>query len=154
SEKEGSVLDPIMAIRYRITLRPGQTATIDLIYGIGDSRETAEAIMHKYRDRVLKKRAFELSWTHSQVLLRQINPSESDVQLFGKLAASTLLSNPALRAHEAIIRSNTREQSGLGSHSVSGDLRIVLLQLNDPDRLELVTQMIKAHTHWQLKGLA
>lgn len=154
SEKEGSVLDPIMAIRYRITLRPGQTATIDLIYGIGDSRETAEAIMHKYRDRVLKKRAFELSWTHSQVLLRQINASESDAQLFGKLAASIIFSNPALRADEAIIRSNNRGQSGLWSHSVSGDLPIVLLQVSDPDSLELVTQMIKAHTYWQLKGLA
>src|SRR5690606_35880885 len=40
------------------------------------------------------------------------------------------------------------------SHSVSGDLPIVLLMVSDPESLELVTQMVKAHAYWQLKGLA
>lgn len=150
---EGAVLDPVMAIRYRITVKPFSTATIDLIYGICDSREESEALMHKYRDRNLKKRALDLSWTHSQVLLRQINATEADAQIFGKLAASVIYSNPGLRANEAVIKSNFRGQSGLWSHSVSGDLPIVLLQIFDSDNLDLVTQMIKAHSYWQLKGL-
>src|SRR5690606_14334052 len=151
---QGAVLDPIMAIRYRISIKPSQVATIDLIFGISESRESSIALMHKYRDRNLKKRAFELSWTHSQVLLRQINASESDAQIYGKLAASVIYTNPNLRANTAIINNNFRGQSGLWSHSVSGDLPIVLLQIFDPESLELVTQMIKAHTYWQLKGLA
>src|SRR5690606_9358620 len=56
SGKDGSVLDPVMAIRYRITLKPNQVGTIDLTYGISESRESCEALMHKYRDRNLKKR--------------------------------------------------------------------------------------------------
>src|SRR5690606_25316260 len=32
SGSQGSVLDPIMAIRYRISIRPSQTATVDLIF--------------------------------------------------------------------------------------------------------------------------
>ncbi|MEO5648724.1 MAG: glucoamylase family protein [Ginsengibacter sp.] len=151
---EGAVLDPVMAIRYRLSIKPNQVATIDLIFGICETRESSEALMHKYRDRNLKRRAFELSWTHMQVLLRQINASESDAQLFGKLAASVIYSNPNLRTNETMIKSNFRGQSGLWSHSVSGDLPIVLLQIFDPESLELVTQMIKAHTYWQLKGLA
>jgi len=151
---QGSVLDPIMAIRYRITLKPNQIATIDLIFGISETKESSLALMHKYRDRNLKKRAFELSWTHSQVLLRQINATEADAQLYGRLAASVIYANTRLRADSAMIKSNFRGQSGLWSHSVSGDLPIVLLQIFDPESLELVTQMIKAHTYWQLKGLA
>lgn len=151
---QGAVLDPVMATKYRITVKPHSTATIDLIYGICESREDSEALMHKYRDRNLKKRALDLSWTHSQVLLRQINATEEDAQLFGKLAASIIYSNPALRASEAVIKSNFRGQSGLWSHSVSGDLPIVLLQILDLENLDLVSQMIKAHGYWQLKGLA
>ena len=154
SGNDGSVLDPVMAIRYRITLKPNQVGTIDLTYGISESRESCEALMHKYRDRNLKKRAFELSWTHSQVLLRQIQATEADAQLFGRLAASIIYGNPSLRAEAAVIKNNFRGQSALWSHSISGDLPIILVKINDPESLELATLVIKAHAYWQLKGLA
>ena len=150
---QGAVLDPVMAIKYRIIIKPHSTATIHSIYGICESRKESEDLMHKYRDRNLKKRALDLSWTHSQVLLRQINATEAEAQLFGKLAASVIYSNPALRASDEVIESNFRGQSGLWSHSISGDLPIVLLQIYDTKNLNLVTQMIKAHGYWQLKGL-
>ncbi|MDP3469471.1 MAG: glucoamylase family protein [Daejeonella sp.] len=150
---QGAVLDPVMATKFRITIKPYSTATVDLIYGICNSRKESEALMHKYRDKNLKKRALDLSWTHSQVLLRQINATEADAQIFGKLASSVIYSNPAFRANDTVIKSNYRGQSGLWSHSVSGDLPIVLLQIFDLGNLDLVTQMIKAHSYWQLKGL-
>ncbi|HEX6168476.1 MAG TPA: glucoamylase family protein [Chitinophagaceae bacterium] len=154
SGKEGSVLDPVMAIRYRILLKANQTATIDLIYGIADTKEACENLMFKYQDRYLKNRAFELSWTHSQVLLRQINSTESDAQLFNRLATSIIFSNSNLRADAAVIQNNYRGQSGLWSHSVSGDLPIVLLHVYEQESVELVKQMVKAHAYWRLKGLS
>lgn len=154
SGKEGSVLDPVMAIRYRILIKANQTATVDLIYGIADTKEACENMMFKYRDRNLKNRAFELSWTHSQVLLRQINATESDAQLFNRLAASIIYSNSNLRADAAVIQNNYRGQSGLWSHSVSGDLPIVLLHIYEQESVELVKQMVKAHAYWRLKGLS
>lgn len=153
SGSQGPVLDPVMAIRYRIRLNPNQSATVELIYGIGESRESCESLMHKYRDRHLKNRAFELSWTHTQVLLRQINASGSDAQLYDQLAAYVIYANPALRAEPSVINNNFRGQSGLWSHSVSGDLPIVLLHLYNAESIQLVKQMVQAHTYWRLKGL-
>ena len=37
SGSEGSVLDPIVAIRHRVTLGPGETATINIVTGMGDT---------------------------------------------------------------------------------------------------------------------
>jgi len=154
SGKEGSVLDPVMAIRYRIVIKANQTATVDLIYGIAETKEACESLMFKYQDRYLKNRAFELSWTHSQVLLRQINATESDAQLYNRLAASIIYSNSNLRADAAVIQNNYRGQSGLWSHSVSGDLPIVLLHVYEQESVELVKQMVRAHAYWRLKGLS
>ena len=154
SGKEGSVLDPVMAIRYRVLIKANQTATVDLIYGIADTKGACENLMFKYQDRYLKNRAFELSWTHSQVLLRQINATESDAQLYNRLAASIIYSNSNLRADAAVIQNNYRGQSGLWSHSVSGDLPIVLLHVYEQESVELVKQMVKAHAYWRLKGLS
>lgn len=153
SGKEGSVLDPVMSIRYRILIKPNQTATIDLVYGIADDKEACENLMLKYKDRFLKNRAFELSWTHSQVLLRQINATGSDAQLYNRLASSVIYSNSNLRADVSVIKNNYRGQSGLWSHSVSGDLPIVLLHVYEQESVELIKQMIQAHAYWKLKGL-
>lgn len=150
----GAVLDPVASIRYRITLKPNQSVTVDLIYGISETREACEDLMRKYKDEHLKSRAFELAWTHNQVLLRQINASEADAQLYDQLASSIVYPNPDLRGDPAVILNNFRGQSGLWSHSVSGDIPIVLLHMTDPGNLDLARQMIQAHAYWRLKGLA
>ena len=154
SGHHGAVLDPIASIRYRITVKPSQTATIDLIYGISETREACEGLMRKYQDEHLKSRAFELAWTHNQVLLRQINATETDAQLYDQMASSLVYPNPDLRGDPAVILNNFRGQSGLWSHSVSGDLPIVLLHMTDPDNLDLTRRMIQAHAYWRLKGLS
>lgn len=154
SGSEGAVLDPILAIRHRFTIKANQTVTIDMVYGISDTKEACKSIIHKYKDQHLRRRAIELSWTHNQVLLRQLNATEADVQLFNRLAASVIFANPSLRADAAIINNNFRGQSGLWSHSVSGDLPIILLHIHDPENIEIVRQMVQAHAYWRLKGLA
>jgi len=109
--------------------------------------------VEKYQDRYLRSRAIELSWTHSQVVLRQINAAEEDAQLYAKLAGSVVFANPALRAEQNIISKNRRGQSSLWSYSVSGDLPIVLLQIEDSSNIDLVKRLIQAHAYWRLKGL-
>lgn len=154
SDSQGSVLDPIIAIRYRITLAPEQTATVDVVSGISETRDTALALVGKYRDRHLADRVFDLAWTHSWVNLQQINASESDAQLYARLAGSVIYINPALRTEPSIIAHNRRGQSGLWGYAISGDLPIVLLQISDQANIDLVRQMVQAHAYWRLKGLA
>ncbi len=151
---EGSVLDPIVAIRCRITLEAEQTATVDVVSGMATSRQDALGLVGKYGDRHLASRVFDLAWTHSWVSLRQIDASESDAQLYGRLAGSVIYANNALRADAAVLARNRRGQSGLWGYAISGDLPIVLLQIGDIANIELVRQMVRAHAYWRLKGLA
>src|SRR5258708_29414129 len=154
SNSEGAVLDPIVAIRRQITLEGGESVTVDIVTGMAETREGSLQMVEQYRDRHLADRVFELAWTHSQVLLRQINATEADAQLYGRLAGAVIYANPALRADPGLLAQNRRGQSGLWSYSISGDLPIVLLQIADPANIELVRQMVQAHAYWRLKGLA
>jgi hypothetical protein len=154
SDSEGSVLDPIVAIRYQITLEPEKSAAIIIVTGIAESRDACLHLIRKYQDRHLAHRVFDLAWTHSQVLLRQINATEADAQSYGRLAASVIYANSLLRAGHGTLIKNRRGQSSLWGYSVSGDLPIVLLQIEDPANINLVRQLVQAHTYWRLKGLA
>ena len=154
SGSAGPVLDPIVAIRCRITLDAGQTATIDFVTGVASHRDGCLQLIHKYRDRHLADRVFDLAWTHGQVLLRQLNASLAEARLFEQMAASILYANVSLRADGSLLLSNRRSQSGLWGQGISGDLPIVLLQVGDLGNIELVQQMVKAHAYWRQKGLA
>jgi cellobiose phosphorylase len=154
SNSEGSVLDPIASVRYRIRLEPDKTATIDIIYGIGETRAQALSLIERYQDRRLSNRVFELSWTHSQVILRQINATASDAQLYSKLANSIVYSNNLLRANQSIIARNRQGQSALWAYAISGDLPIVLVIIEDIKNIDLVLSMLKAHSYWSIKGLS
>ena len=149
----GSVLDPIVSIQYQIVLEPFESATIDMIFGIAETKEVCNFLIEKYQDRHLINRVLELAWTHSQVILRQINAEESDAQLYSRLAGSIIFSNAALRTDTSVILKNHRGQSGLWGYSISGDLPIVLLQIEDSSNIELVRQLVQAHAYWRLKGL-
>jgi cellobiose phosphorylase len=154
SGSEGSVLDPIVAIHYRITLEPEESATINMVAGIGETRESAISLVEKYQDRRLADRVFDLAWTHGQVLLRQLNASEADAQLYGRLASSIIYANPSLRADPSILINNHRGQSDLWGFAISGDLPIVLLRIHNVANIDLVRQMVQAHAYWRLKGMA
>jgi cyclic beta-1,2-glucan synthetase len=154
SDSDGSVLDPIVAIRHRVTLDPEESATINMVFGIGETRTECMGLVEKYQDRRLADRVFDLAWSHSQVVLRQINATEADAQLYGRLASSVLYANSSLRADASVLRKNRRGQSGLWGYSISGDLPIVLLRIGDPANIELVRQLVQAHAYWRLKGLA
>ncbi len=153
SDSAGSVLDPVVAIRVRVTLAPEQTAVLDLVTGVGSDRDACAALLDKYRDRRLADRVFDLAWTHSQVVRRQINATQGDAQLYERVAGLLTFAHPFLRADSAVLLQNRRGQSGLWGHAISGDLPIVLVQIAHAENIELVRQMVQAHAYWRLKGL-
>ncbi len=154
SGSQGSVLDPVASIRYKLILEPEETAVIDMVYGMGETLDSVLTLVDKYQDRRLANRVFELAWTHSQVTLRQLNASEGDAQIYRRLASSIIYGNSFLRADPEIILKNRRGQSGLWGYAISGDLPIVLLQIEDVENIGLVRQLVQAHSYWRLKGLA
>lgn len=154
SNTQGSVLDPIVSVRYQIILDPEKSAIVDIVTGVADTREACISLVEKYQDRGLADRVFDLAWTHSQVVLRQLNSNEADGQLYARLANLVVYASSTLRADASVIIKNRRGQSDLWGYAISGDLPIVLLQIGDPNNIDLVRQVVQAHAYWRLKGLA
>ena len=66
-------MDPIVAIRCRITLDSEESATINIVTGVGENRDVCVGLVEKYQDRRLADRVFDLAWTHSQVRITSYN---------------------------------------------------------------------------------
>ncbi len=153
SGTQGSVLDPIVAIRQEILLEPETSVTIDLVTGIGDSKESALQLAEKYQEKWFTNRVFELSLTHSQIALKQTNSTPKAALFYDQIASSILYANSLLRSEASSIIANHRGQSGLWGYSISGDLPIVLFTIRDSANIGMVQQLVQAHSYWHQKGL-
>ena len=154
SNTTGSVLDPIMSLRQRIGISPGKSATISFIIAVADSREGAISLAREYQSISIVSRAFELAWTHSQVEMRYLNISDRDVNLYQAMASNIIFSSPSRRHQQEAIIKNTKGKSGLWAFGISGDLPIVVVEINRIEELQVVRQMLAAHEYWRLKGLS
>ena len=108
-------------------------------------------LVDKYQDRRLADRVFELAWTHSQVVLRQLNATEADAQLYAGSPVRSLRQR-SLRADAERARQEPPGTIRLWGYSISGDLPIVLLQIGDAANIDLVRQLVQAHAYWRLKA--
>ena len=147
------MLDPIISLRRTVTLQPDEIAILDFVIGAAENRETANALVEKYQHFRMADRAFDLAWTHSQVILRQLNATEAEAQLYARLAGAIIYADPARRATSGILLENRRGQSALWTYGISGDTPLVLLRVTDLEKIELVRQLIQAHSYWRAKGL-
>jgi len=149
----GSVLDPIISLRRTVTIPPGKSIILYIALGMAETRDSVLALSDKYQNTRMADRAFELAWTHSQVVMRQLNVTETEAQRYSKLASSLIYANPALRADPTVLKNNRRGQNGLWGYSISGDVPLVVLRISALNGLDMVRQIVLAHAYWRMKGL-
>jgi cyclic beta-1,2-glucan synthetase len=153
SRSAGAVLDPIFAIRTRIRLEPGQTASVAFTTLVADNPERAFALADRYHDPSTAQRALDLAWTATQVELRELGVSPSDAALFQELAGHLFYAFPALRAPDDEVRANMGSQPLLWSQGISGDWPILLARISSPEGVPTIVQLFAAHHYWRRRGM-
>jgi len=76
---------------------------------MAETRAAALALIDRYRDPSFAARAFDMAWSHSQLVLRQLQATEAEAQVYVQLAGSVIHANVQHRASAGIL---TRNQLG------------------------------------------
>lgn len=149
----GAVLDPIVALRVRVRIQPGRSATIVFTTAVAPTREAALELADRYRDSAAADRASSLARTEAEVELRDLDIAADDLALYQELAGALVYPHEALRASAAERQLVTLGQSALWAHGISGDWPIVLATIRSPAGLASVRQLLVAHKYWRTKGI-
>ncbi len=149
----GAVLDPIFALRTRVLLDPGQSASVAFTTLVATSRDQAFELADRYRDRHASQRALDLAWTSSQVELREFQLTPGDAAVYQELAGFLLYGSPALRAQQSELRRNRGSQPLLWANGISGDWPILLATIDSPEGLPTLRQLLTAHRYWRRRGM-
>ncbi len=150
----GTVLDPIFALRRRISVPAGGKARVTFWTMVADSAAALLELVDRHRDPSGFDRASTLAWTQAQVQLRHLGISNAEAADFQTLAGFILRADPRLRAPSGRIIAGAGPQSGLWPFAISGDLPIVLMLIDDAGDIERVGEILAAQEYWRARQLA
>ena len=150
----GTVLDPIVSLRYRVAIPAGGTARLVFTTLVAPSREQALDLAEKYHQTDTFERESSLAWMHAQVQLHHLQVSQGEAHLFQRLANRLLYDDHSLRAVPADVAANRRGASGLWAYGISGDLPIAVVRIEREEERDVARQLLRAHEYWRLKGIS
>jgi len=153
SNTVGTVLDPVLALRHRVKIAPGETARIAFWLGAAPSRAEVLALVGKYRHTAAFERVKALARTHAEAQLRALGLEFEEAERFQRLANGVLYADSSLRASRDILEKNRLGQPALWPFGISGDLPIVLVSIDSENDIGIVKQLLRAQEYWQLKQL-
>jgi len=150
----GTVLDPVFAIRRRVLVPAGGMARVTFWTLAAETSDRLLELVDRHRDISAFERAATLAWTKAQVQLRHLDVTSADAADFQRLAGFILRSDARLRVSAGRLAAGAGPQSGLWSLGISGDLPLVVLQIEDAEDAAQVRQLLAAHEYWRARQLA
>ncbi len=154
SNTVGPVLDPIISIRRTIRIPPGHTVHVVYSTIVASTREEILELADKYRDTRTFERTLTLAWTQAQVQLHHLGITAEEAHMFQRLANAMLYCDSSLRPSSDVLSQTPLDINTLWSQGISGDLPIVLARIDDPDDVDIIRQLLRAHEYWRMKQMS
>ena len=149
----GTTLDPIMSMRRRIHVPAGSSTEAYIVTAFGKAREQLLQLCDQYQTPADVEHAFQTSsvfnnmrWQHS--LLRG-----SQMRLYCNIAKYMAQTATLGNDREALLAQNTLPQSGLWRFGISGDLAILLLEVDSMGRSGYAKELLRAFEYYKVHGL-
>jgi cyclic beta-1,2-glucan synthetase len=154
SNTVGPVLDPCISLRRTVRVPAGETVRLMYSTIVASTRDEVLELADKYHDARIFERIHTLAWTQAQVQLHHLGISVDEAHLFQRLANAVLYTDASLRPGADVLSQSTLDVSALWGLGISGDLPIVVARIDDPENLDLIRQLLRAHEYWRMKQLA
>ncbi|OPJ63563.1 N,N'-diacetylchitobiose phosphorylase [Clostridium oryzae] len=150
----GAVIDPIISMRRRIKILPGETFKFVLTTAAGESKEAVIELAKKYKEYYNSSRVFDMAWNQGMVEMKYMNIKSTQINLYQIMASRIIFISDQMRLREKMIKSIKNHQSDLWGYGISGDIPIVTLIIRNENDVDIVKQLVTAHEYWNRKGLS
>jgi len=149
---QGFTMDPAMSICCRIKIPAHKKAELVFWTMAAADKDKLLADIARYRRPDAFDREFAAVWTYSQITRHQIGLSPKDISNYQSFAGYLLFPERLGQAPKAIAQ-NLGRQGDLWPMSISGDLPICVLRINNEADMPVVREILRAHEYWRSCGL-
>ena len=151
SESFGNILDPCFAIRVKITVKSGESASLNFVSGICETFSDAKRAAEKLKVPQNIISVFDEAYKYEK--LKPIKLSEGDEKLFLRLLPQIYYSVFKSRIIKENIRKNSLPINELWKLGISGDNPIITVLADKDVDVKILEQCGRAHDFWNYKGI-
>lgn len=149
----GIVLDPILSLRSRVSLKGNEEKVVYFITGIALSKEEVLELSSKYSLDLKLESTFNIYNKSMQLELKSLAITSKMANIYQRLASYILFLNDGRRDREKFIENISKHQQDLWAFGISGDLNIIMLEVDSEEDIDDVRVLVKMHYYFKLKGI-
>ncbi|OAT79879.1 glycosyl transferase family 36 [Desulfotomaculum copahuensis] len=150
----GSVVDPALVMRRRLVIEPEGQVELFAVTAVAETKEEAVEIAGRFQGKAAVERTFQMAWNRSQIELQHLRLTAGEAMSFQALAGRVLYTPLPGRERRQYMAANTRGQSGLWAHCISGDVPVVLVRIADRIYLPFVVKLLTGYEYLRRLGLS
>ena len=154
ANRAGDALDPAIILRKRAVLPAGGTARLALCTAVAMTRERATELVDTFQSRAVVRDTFALAAVASRAELERLGITAVMASRAQRLLSAVLLPHASLRGSLSASGLSGWARDALWSNGISGDLPILLIQIDGPDYGRLCREVLAAQELWRIRGIA
>ncbi len=149
----GTTLDPVMSMRRRLHIPAGESVEAYVITGFAKAREQLLQLTEQYLNTVDIEHAFKTSSVFNNMRTGMSLLKGSQMRLYNNISKYMAQTATLGSQRNDILDKNTLSQSGLWRFGISGDLAILLMEIDNADRSGYAKEMLRAFEYYKVHGL-
>ena len=149
----GTTLDPIMSMRRRLHIERGKSVEAYILTGFAKSRDQLLQLTTQYQRSVDIEHAFKTASVFNNMRTSMSLLKGSQMRLYNSISKYMAQTATLGNSRNAIISRNTLSQSGLWRFGISGDLAILLMEIDRMERSGYSKEMLRAFEYFKVHGL-
>lgn len=152
SKNLGLSVDPVVALKRTIKIKPNEKVTLNLILSVSEERQQVEENMKKYTNIENIKKAFAISRARIEEEARYLGIKGTDMEVYQKLLSYLIVQNPLKSLY---LQNPTKDysQQDLWKYGISGDLAMLLVKISDVNDVYVIKELLKAYEFFKVKNI-
>lgn len=153
SNEIGLVTNPIVALKRKIKIMPGDNVELNLIISINEDKIKTIHKLNKYKNFENTKKAFEISKIRTEEEARYLRISGKDIVVYQKILSYVLGFNQLKKEYLKNIQIKEYPQRDLWKHGISGDIPIILIKVQGENDVYVIKEILKAYEYYLSKNI-
>ncbi len=149
----GTTLDPVMSMRRRLHIPAGKSAEAYILTGFAKAKEQLLQVSEQYRSSVDIEHAFKTASVFNNMRTNLSLLKGSQMRLYNNISKYMAQTATLGNHRNDILARNTLSQSGLWRFGISGDLAILLMEIDNAEKSGFAKEMLRAFEYFKVHGL-
>ena len=149
----GTTLDPIYSMRRRLHIATGKSQEAFILTGFSKSKEHLLQLTEQYQVSADVEHAFKTSSVFNNMRTSMTLLKGSQMRLYNSISKYMAQTASLGNDRNALLARNTLSQSDLWRFGISGDLAILLMEIDSMEHSGFAKEMLRAFEYFKIHGL-